>query len=998
MKRLWVIAILLAALLAYGCVEFRDESEIEVEQDGSITILSEPTLFPWELTARKLASNLDAAPGETWEFEFDFDLDLTRWKPEHGRFKRVILGIVGELRHDKAGAYRSGAISYAVSSHLTTTGLPILGFSHWPELKAIHGKNGSPFEAVASFGLPDFTGRHHFEGKLSANLPAETPEGYYEPFIVPFVEVEGMESPVHLEMFSIDVLELPYMALPLVKVGDPAVPRIPWTVDTGHDTTRKCNPVAREEKGAYGFAARSRFDDGCILPPGQYLFAPELPSIFPGRTVSDIAGSVEDFPESLSHYLDFSEGEVSFAIRGPSGEADLRTQRFIGEEDSGPMLETGPFPADLSVPGVYEIKMTGTVSDRFGRRFEGGGTYRIETARKLTFSTSCKPGTSFLVGNRYPPKVNINPPIPAEVEVTVDWYPNSDPSRKQVWTAKGKANRFGHFDPAEAPLLAFEEPGEYRSLVRAIFIDPAGGRWSGEQISTGIVAPVEPEIRLRGVRAYPEGFKADQPWRGGKKRYGMSPHQSFPVMFNKTILPPEPKNPYSPQDTLFFTSTGFNDIDLEMAFSIEVDDQALAQRLLEANRVASLALPRSYQPTEGPWRFYKDVDVRGISRTVTFLESGPTRTEEIPIVGVGANGYHPSFDPKGALIESYAVAGVVRPGFPVFSYVFEKDGIGSYWCTNPNPFGRQINAGNNGDLPGDVYRVQAGVVVKDRESGRNYYDAYGSVLAAIDAETPTASVSQVGQRPMVEENGRKHFLFLASDTHDILLVGERLLLGGMVFPAIEADVRWTVTRPGGEREVITGRSNRLGLVRGKSFIPVDQPGLYRVQAEVFYDGMTGGIVGTENGRFWHAAVDREDRDLLTAEISTGPVDAVRGLSIPVTWPESLTEVKVHLGVIMPGQVLDQIDATPEGNRWEYRFDPFDTAAVFPNFDVIDFGHGFVRMADTVVFLFLLEAMENGEPVFDAVRLVLRGQTLINPLDLAGMPKPTGHGPPMLQRY
>ena len=95
-------------------------------------------------------------------------------------------------------------------------------------------------------------------------------------------------------------------------------------------------------------------------------------------------------------------------------------------------------------------------------------------------------------------------------------------------------------------------------------------------------------------------------------------------------------------------------------------------------------------------------------------------------------------------------------------------------------------------------------------------------------------------------------------------------------------------------------------------------------------------------------------------------------------PWRLKNARLHWGIIMPGQVLDQGVTTGKAGSYSYPFSPLQLAVQFPNFDVRDFTTGRWSLADTVVFQFFLEAEEpGGARVYDSLRLVLRKDQLYN---------------------
>ena len=954
---------------------------------GALTFSSARPPFPWSLAVTRLRPGLSVAPGKTWSFSYDLEVDLRRHRARYRDFTHLILAAQGLLRHDAKGHFRPGVSSTAVSASFTTTGLPVERFDGWPELTLLHGKNGSLFEGVKTFPLPagSVDERHRFKGTLAVKLPARLPHGHYQVRLMVFARVKGVANPVLLDNYGDNSNTQDRQVLPLVAVGKPATPRLPWTILSplrGRGPARfyrgQSGLRPLEEQGKVAMCGRSGFSSEMIIPPGHYKVAPSFPTVFPAAAMPPVGGGLEVFPEQEPHYLRFDRGRVTCSVEGPGEVRHLGAQKMVGRGSAGPLLERDSFLVNMKRTGTYTIKLTGHIEDTFERRFVGGGSYRVHVARPLSFSTSCKPGTSFLVGDGYPAKVNVNPPFPARVVVEVVYFPNSEPGRKRTWVARGEANRFGHFVPSKPPPWRFDEPGEYRSQVTATFRDGRGVLWMGKQTSGGVIAPREPAtLRLHGTRSFPYDYKADRPFFGGVKRFaGRKPLTLGFLPFRPSPLP-DVFPPYDPRDTLFISSSGFNENMVEPQFSMAIKDPALSRRIQLGNRMASTAPPPLLQPRQERWRYLEDV-VKISADSAAWFPADRAHADELPIRSLGKK-LHPYAYPGHAHIRAYIYMGVIRPGFPVMTSVLESEALGLYWLASPNLFGRHFGAGQNGDLAGDMYRIQAGAVLLDRRTNKRHYDAYSAAIVVGRNDGEATAILPPGRRPLVKTRDREHYIFLATDTHDALSVGERMGFGGMVFPAVRADVTWTVTRPSGETVSITGRANRLGVVRGSSLITADRPGVYRVKVRVRHSGLTGDVVGTRDGSYWHCVLPGVDLPLLKTSRGTTMrrVRPREGLRIALTWPTRLTDAKLHFSVLMPGQVLDQGVVRESGGAWTYRFDPKQMSVQFPNLDARDFGTGGWRLADTVVFQFFLEGVDRGEKVYDSVRLVLRGEKLFN---------------------
>ncbi len=959
--------------------------------EGEYPLASDIRPYLWNARVSALTPGLSVEPGGSWQATFEVEADLREYNPRHGRFTGLIVALHAQRRHDEDGHYLAGDRTVALTSRFSTTGMPLERFDGWPSLRLLHDRGGSPFEAVARFDLPadqgDLASVHRISGTLDAQLPADAPAGYYEPRLLVYAEVEGVEEPVLLENFGDNSNTPDEQVLPLVAVGDPATPRLPWTLFGEHPYRGQSGLLPLEEQGHVALAARSGFPHDYVLPPGHYDLTPALPSLYPDRAMAPVDGGIEVFPPGNNHYLDLATVELSCRVQSPDGTDDLGTHRPFpdGEAEVGP---DGTLRVDMTRTGRYGVELTGQLEDRFGRRFEGGGSYVVHVAWPLTFSTSVKPGTSFLVGDSYPPKVNLVPPVPASVEVEVEYLPDSDPARAIRWSTAGEASRFGHFSPTGIESLVFDEPGEYVSRVTARYEDAGGQLWMEQQVSSGVIAPREERtILLHGTRTLPYNFKPGLDYYGGVQRFEGRPDISTPIMPFKPAPLPDVFAPYHVADTLFIPSNGFNESIVEPHLSLTVEDAALRARMLAAHRMATVLPPPLLQFNAGPWTYLEDV-LQVSADSAAWFPADEAHADELPIMPIGEAGWNAFAYPERASVEAYVYLGVVRPGFPVMTATMQSEALGLYWLASPNRFGHHFNAGTNGDLPGDFYRIQAGAVLLDRETGRNHYDAYASSIVVVPTDGEATAILPPGERPLVTEPGREHWIMLGLDTHDALEVGEPIRLGGMVFPAVEADVTWEVISPSGQRATVTGRANRLGIVRADRALPADEPGLYRVGVQVAWEDLRGDVIGTPDGWFWISVVPPDNPPTLAAELPVVTwIDPAADVEVPLRWPAELSRVTVHWAALMPGRVMDQGSIEPTGAGWTYRFSPAQAGAQHPNYDVRNYASGAAELADTVVFQFHLEADGPDGPVHDSLRLALRGTALLHFRELRenGMP-------------
>jgi hypothetical protein len=937
-------------------------------------------LFPWRVSLEGDGPPLTAQPGGTWGFDFALTVDLRHHEPEMGRFRRLVVAVYGERRHDERGRYRSSGSDLVLSSRFTTAGVPIAGAPMWPGLRLLHGRNGSPFEGLVTFDLPadgDLAAVHAFRGRMEVAVPADVPRGWWHPRMTLLVEVEGVAAPVFLGMFYRERQVPPPPGLPLVEIGPAAPPRLPLVAFQEPRLWGQVGTLPEELEGEVALVALSRFPTDLILPPGRYPVGPGLPTLSPINAVPEIYAIDDNLALVLDPELVARIEVTSCSVEGPAGPAEcLRGAQYRPADAIENEFWAGEsYGVDLTRTGTYRVRLTALVTDPQGRRFEGGGTYRVHSALPLTFSTSCKPGTSFLVGNAYPPKVNVNPPVRAEVEVDVEYWPQSDPARRRVWRASGASNRLGHFTPSVPPIV-FDEPGEYRSEVRATYRDRNGRLWMGRQASSGVIAPEEPAIRLRPAgnrEAIADGAQHGERFHAGR---GLLLLNRAPV---KTA--PLPAPPLAPADTLF-VAVQPDALTLDTRFSVDVRDARLAERLVAAGTVRSVVLPRTYQPPGRAWTYVEDAVLAATANApragLDWKTPRKGQLTDLPVGPVARGPLDPLAFPDELLVDAWVTFGAVRPGLSALVGVTQAAAWGSGWQLSPNGFGFQLNAGKNGDLPGEVYRVQAGVVLQDQETGRRHYDVYAASVVMVADSLPVSAVLPPGARPLLSPGGADQYLFLATDGFGFLERGETLDFGGMVFPNVRADLDWTVTSPSGATMVARGRADRRGIVAGRPSFPADEVGVWSVRARARHGDLEGGIPGAPDGAYWACVVPPDGPRWLQTDLLPVTRIAAGGTArVPLRWPAELGDVTLHYAAVTPGMVLEHGVVRPTDAGWTYEFTPAEAVIRAPNFDVRELSSGRPALADIAVFFFCLSGRVGDRPVADGLSVALRGDALLN---------------------
>ena len=307
----WLLLCSLLPLVLPGCQLIEpDQFLTDYEEPGSRleggAVVARWTAqpFPWEVTIPIGDSQLTATPGETWTSRFDASVDLSAWSERHGRPSELIVAVLGEWRHDEEGHYRVGPHTFSVSSNFTTTGVPVERSDSWPDFRLLHGKNGSPFEAVVvrPVTAADLAAPLRFAGELVADLPDDLPPGWYEPQVHLLVRVDGVEHPVHLAEFSYEWNDWKPGILPLVRVGAAAPLQLPWTIFSEYPQAGRVGTLPIELKGRVGQVGRSGFIGKLVLRPGVYSVHPTMPTLFPRDAIARVDGGDDVQTERSDHF------------------------------------------------------------------------------------------------------------------------------------------------------------------------------------------------------------------------------------------------------------------------------------------------------------------------------------------------------------------------------------------------------------------------------------------------------------------------------------------------------------------------------------------------------------------------------------------------------------------------------------------------------------------------------------------------------------------------
>jgi len=975
--------------------------------------------FPWKGNVK--VSDFDLQPGGQFVVDFDILAEMGRAEGFFDEIDSMYAVLIGEPVYRQDGR-RSGFTGVALTTRTTAAGIPLEHYNGTAPVSAFGDKRGSPFEAVVEFpasGLdiaadPDHT---RMAGQWVVTMDESIPLGWYRPHVELFVKFKGSDKKTDLRHLGINLgswvndraetikPKIPTaqklnpadlhefmkdaQVLPNVKVGETEQPRLVFTLFHDIAAHGQSGLLAKEDADYAWISNRSRFPTPFVLQPGRWETTPGLPAVFPSTGMAGLFQGFGSLSREVESWLDLESGTFSMSITGPDGtEIDLGHKTIEHAGQGGLELSGGAYEVDLRRTGSYSVTMEGCFQDLLGRQLCGGGTYDFTCALPMSFSTAVKPGTNFLVGARYPAVMDINPAVEADVRVELTYLPNSDKERAVDYLIEGKSTRWGYFEPEEFP-PAFDEPGEYASLLRVTWTDQSGNLWMGQQASAGVIAPVEPEVRLHGTKTSFFDPRAEMPQLGSFERYYEEFEGGSSFAEHSALSFYDHTFPYHSGDVLYVPTTYPLEsvIGPSLAMSAETDEvRARFEELYlkdgplppypYANRFRKLwYLPDVYKQSEDNFTYH----------TVE-----PGVMDNLPVLPVSRAGYSPYAWPGDIELEAYTYLSVIRPGLPILSMAYAGNYMAPCWIISPNDYGYRFHSSPNGDLPEDLYRVMGGLVVRDYETGKNYYDAYSSAIRILPPGSSYTAVQPPGEIPMTSLAGRDEPIFMGLNTSGVFAVGHRLLLGGTLMPPTEAEVTFDVEWPSGRTFHDTVGANRLGGVRPPPGLYLDEPGVYKVKVDIALEKQNGEIVhgdvvGSGDGQIYYFALPEDGPRVFASPLPamSRATDRDR-IDVPLRWDPAVKNPRLTWSVMTPGALFDEGTLELEGDSHDFTWRPRQSQVQLPNYDTVNYGTGQQLLTDIVVFVFFFEGELNGEPVYDAVRVAMRGDVLLNP-DALGNP-------------
>ncbi|HSR30269.1 MAG TPA: hypothetical protein VLY63_06865, partial [Anaerolineae bacterium] len=879
------------------------------------------------------------------------------------------------------------AQSYFMSSMLTPTGFPI------------QGGRGASIWLNAAVEVRDlhYVGGNAIEGSLSATakVPTDLPPGIYRPTI--WLHVTGV--PTSTDWLAANVVHYTFQpqeaVLPPVTVGDVTAPKLNWRLlmDDLMQGTR--GAAAREDQGTIAITSQ-------IVSQGAPYYTPPVDA----RTGEALTYRLEPFLPTITFTdrrmpsppllpFDLPGGQLCVQVEEPDGtpqdlgcEAlaqsfnrtkttrrgrDLNEGTVQMEDVYSLKAASDRFRVVFDEYGHHVVRMSGVVSDLWGNEYSGGGTYDVWVARPLDIDPGVLPGTPLAVGDAFNPALQVYPRVPAQVELTVSLYPDSDPARKIVQTAAGTANPYGYFDGGETG-ITLTDPGEYRVDLTAVYTDTSGELYMGSMTWGGVVMTPEGDADLvahgrRGLDSleYIPNFwfiSSELNIPAGAVSHSLNPYYNGDVLWTRMS-----DGPYGGDSLILGASVQDPVGDVELAIQARHN--------------------RTYPPISPPGNFQERVDVG-----------------ELPLFISTRSGWPAALVPEDVDQIAYSYRSSQRPGVRVREVVAEDGQSGGYWRLN-TLYDDQLGVGIQGDQENDYKFQYVGAVYRDLDTGRNEYLGQGTGWIFIPDDDPTGSRamppfagyggwdSRGG--PLLTLKGEDiHIFVLPTGTRPgaVLEVGDTFRFAGHLMPTLDSQVAVTVTAPSGLEHLVSGQANSVGYYYdpGDDLI-VDEPGLWSVDIHVWHEGQcsggtvncaynpslpcpSGDVLGSDGGRYWFYAVPPDSLRLDVSAPAPGFLTFEGGVT-PVTItgsvPPGLASAVVDYTISMPGYILEHGQVTPSGGTYQIVFDPVTLHEDYPNLDLVGRDDWYPGLADTFSIGLLLKGASGRGTTYRANTVTIQGE-------------------------
>lgn len=929
------IAVSLYLLISGFFSDPDDEVQVELILDGDRVAYSAPG-FPDTIWNVDLMGFRDKyKPGDNVAFDVHYDIRGEGFAALIHEIDQIKILLSARRMHDEEGRFRNQD-AFFYSTYLTPSGLPVEGYQYYIAHSEIGGPYKTPLDhshVVPKEEVEIDENGLRFSAAVNSTLAEDFPPGVYRFEMAFFAHIQGYWMPLHmLRAINEDLFGCTYdyetifynrLLLPPVTVGSPARPKAIWTLFTSLPNHGVAGVVAEEDAKDFAISTRVKLQTSYHLPctpdrgECRYRIEPDLPTAVLHR-----------YPHRLFE-PDCSRGEVTVRVKRPDGkEDDLGTATIVSEREGhygvlGAQTKGNAHEYNFDQFGKYSIEMAGHVFDRYGNKYDAGGTFEVWVAFPLTFATGMKPGNPLQIGKTYPISATINPPVPADVTARVTFYPEMAPDDSVIKTYKGKAQRFGYFYPDETyePPI-FDRAGEYLFDIFATYKDHGGRVYMGHMKNASIVLPEKPNMQVRGMPPF----------------YGDLENEITSYTLNGEV------NYYSSQAINF---------PLESGHLIYIRGNGPAeQRIQPAMSVSENSghifdfMKRNFAPgllrlSENPENFCKYGSKYNIfpgpKEQIRYYAMSCDEPEFMPLLSTTTKGYSPFEYPELVNRAGYFYIASSRPGFPVFFTIGDSTIAENYWLNQYVDYGGTIGAAARGDQPGDVLWSLVAGYFADRTAGKAFYGQYSNAGVVSFAGENAPIKSAPFENPVVRFNGEDLYIYAGVGPAPGIMyeTGAVKGIGSVAVPMAPHNARIEILKPDGETIECSGRANAIGNFSCSKKLVLNLPGVYRIHTEYEEKGKTGWCAGTFGGDYNVYAVqtDNPARVFFDGDIP-GPVDYETPFVVKGAVEPALKRGKAYYSVVAPGLLIDEGEVGVKEGRFSMKIFPDQFGAQYPNL----FGH------------------------------------------------------------
>ena len=862
---------------------------------------------------------------------------LTAAKQIVSKIDKMCVLITAERDFDSMG-FQHVSHNERVSTLLTPAGLPIEGGGSSAVSRFTGHTYSTPVDVMSEVPIANLESQdpRWYSGRIptSIDLPKDLPPGIYR-LRMDFAFKSGQRT----VNFNGDSIGLRPKDLNNVSCAySPPIPtsgldirgnkidaskisrRCYWVLLSDYNSNGYQGVVAQEDQDKVAISPRNLIHDEVILPRFDSNIRVIGYNLEPNFLMDNIN------PQRNIPWR-YDRGEWSVKVTSPDGTTiDLGRSEFVAGRGTGATTKNPTFTSwKPPAYGRYTVEGKGWIEDVWGNRYEGGGTYSFWIAKRMTLATATFQGQPYNVGNRYGRDIAFAPPVPADVTIEARLYVNSDPQNVRTATSTGKATLGGIFGAAQGMnTLPLDAPGEYHARITATYWDADGNLWVSTMRHAGVVYPEDSSIIAHGKKLLAQGKLVD---RGEQHLEGYVTEVGDVLHLDHITFP------YNAKDAILIASEqqGANKIEPVLTYEVKGKNAP-------------------YDPTLQP------VGVSNV-RIVT------------------SNGLSPEMFPEYITDMAYFYGSAPRPGFMSRFLVAHDVTRAPYWPTSRTNFGGQFGASNNGDMPGDIYRLLGGIVLRPKGQTPSYA-GYQASAFILPKGTNNNRVIGPGDEDLPSPDGRPaRFYMVPVRPGMVYQVGAMFGAVLQIDPVVSCDVQFTLTAPDGSKRVAEGSGDQYGYFIAKDKWPLDHPGVWVYTVKATWNGYEGKAPGLPDSGGYIFVLENSD--------APGPSMTLQSPSQQTFTPTEGLEIRgrtsapeVHFAAIIPGAVLEQGVIQANKGEFQYRFDPKRLAEKIKTYDIINLVSGKPEIGRIVHVTFFSEEKGANGSYHSFVRVILRGTTAI----------------------